>query len=101
MNKITEDILINGGFEFLESESNLLADYQREIYGIDDFKVFRKWTNDKHPIKLDIENSYNNSGRKWHLHIDNEVCETIGCADIDTVEQFNKLMEVFESNFRL
>lgn len=101
MNKLTEDILINAGFEFLEHETELLAEYEKTNHGIDDYKMFRKWTDDELPIKLDIENGYNNSGRKWHLHIDNNTCETIGCADIDTVEQFNKLMEVFESKLRL
>lgn len=101
MSKITEDILINAGFEFLKHETELLAEYEKTNHGIDNYKTFRKWTDDELPIKLDIENGYNNSGRKWHLHIDNDHCETIGCADIDTVEQFNKLMEVFDTNFRL
>jgi len=98
---ITEEILVDAGFEFLEHETKLLADYQKEVYDINNYKVFRKWTNDTLPIKLDIENAYNNSGRKWHLHIDNECCETIGCADIDNVYQFNLLMEVFGSKFKL
>ena len=70
-------------------------------YGIKDYKIFRKWTDDKHPIKLDINNGWNNRGTKWSLHIDNDACETIGYADIDYVWQFNSLMEIFDSEFKL
>ena len=98
---ITEDILVNSGFTYSIPQSSLLAKYQKENYGIDNYKMFSKWTDDEIPIKLDIDNGWNNRGTFWHLHIDNDVCETIGTADIDTVEQFNKLMEVFDSKFRL
>lgn len=98
---ITEDILINAGFEYLERESNLTKDYQNELYEKENYKVFRKWTEDKIPIKLDIDNGVNNRGTEWYLHIDNDACETIGSADINTVYEFNLLMEVFGSKFRL
>lgn len=98
---ITDDILINAGFEYMEQESKLCEEYQKTTYGITDYKSYRKWTDDKHPIKLDIDNGWNNRGAKWSLHIDNDACETIGCADIDYTWQFNKLMEVFDSKFRL
>ena len=102
--KITEDILINAGFEYLENESNIYKEYERHIYGIEDYKVFRKCICDKDSsniLKLDIDNGYNNRGTGWHLHIDNDMCETIGSADIDTVWEFNTLMQVFKSKFRL
>jgi len=98
---ITEEFLINAGFEYMEQESKLCEEYQKTTYGITDYKSYRKWTNDKHPIKLDIDNGWNNRGTKWSLHIDNDDCETIGCADIDYTWQFNKLMEVFDSSLRL
>ena len=103
MNKllITEEFLINAGFEYMEQESKLCEEYQKTTYGITDYKSYRKWTNDKHPIKLDIDNGWTNSDRKWSVHVDNDACETIGYADIDTLEQFNKLMEIFDSKFRL
>lgn len=105
MSKITKEILINSGFECtIYQETHAISKFMKSEYGIEDFMEFRRWTSDvdkKSPIKLDIDNGCNNSGRKWHLHIDNDHCETIGCADIDTVEQFNKLMEVFDSKFRL
>jgi len=98
---ITEEILKNNGFEYLEHESNLINGLEESLYDVKNYKIFRKWTDDEHPIKLDINNGWNNRGTKWSIHIDNEDCETIGCADIDYTWQFNKLMEVFESNFRL
>jgi hypothetical protein len=98
---ITKDILENAGFEYMEQESKLCEEYQKTTYGITDYKLYRKCTDDKHPIKLDIDNGWNNRGTKWSLHIDNDACETIGCADIDYTWQFNKLMEVFDSSLRL
>jgi len=98
---ITEEFLINAGFEYMEQESKLCEEYQKTTYGIIDYKSYRKWTDDEHPIKLDIDNGWNNRGTKWSLHIDNDICETIGCADIDYTWQFNKLMEVFDSELRL
>ena len=98
---ITKEILENAGFEYMEQESKLCAEYEKNTYGITDFNSYRLWTEDEHPIKLDIDNGWNNRGTKWSLHIDNDACETIGYADIDTLEQFNKLMEIFDSKFRL
>lgn len=66
---------------------------------------FRKCTTDKDGdqnfIKLDITEGMTNNGAQWHMHIDNNRCETIGSADIDNVWQFNTLMEIFGSKFRL
>ena len=44
---------------------------------------------------------HTNNGANWYMHIDNCDCETIGSADIDYIEQFNKMMEIFESNYEL
>lgn len=101
MKKITDTILLNAGFEYLELETNLLSEYEKTNHGIDNYKIFRKWTDDKSPLKIDIDNGLNNRGTQWHLHIDNDCCESIGSADIDTIEQFNMLMKVFDSNFKL
>ena len=97
--QITEEILLNAGFEYLENES--INSWQKQLYEQTNYKVFCKWTDDECPIKLDIDNGLNNRGTEWYLHIDNDVCETIGSADINTVWEFNTLMEVFGSKFRL
>ena len=100
---ITDDILKEAGFEYLENESNLGKEVNKLSPEVcpPDYKVFRKWTNDESPLKLDIDNGYNNRGTKWHLHIDNSDCSSIGSADIDNVWEFNTLMQVFNSKFKL
>ena len=100
---ITPEILIEAGFEYLENESKTCAEYEETTYGIKNYKMFRKWTEDETPIKLDIDNGWNNrfGNKGWHVHIDNQCCETIGTADISTVLEFNMLMKVFESKFIL
>lgn len=106
MRNITPEILLEAGFEYLEDESKLGIEANKMSPEVcaPNYKVFRKLTEDKDPskvIKLDIDNGYNNRGTGWHLHIDNNACETIGCADIDTVWEFNTLMQIFKSKFRL
>lgn len=100
---ITPEILIEAGFEYLENESKTCAEYEETTYGIKNYKMFRKWTEDETPIKLDIDNGWNNRFGKdgWHIHIDNQDCTTIGTADISTVLEFNMLMKVFGSKFML
>ena len=100
---ITEEILKNAGFEDITKDFE--RDYYKKELDIDNYSCWRVFTNDNDGdvsfIKLDISNDLTNRGTKWHLHIDNDVCETIGSADIDTVWEFNTLMEVFGSKFRL
>ena len=101
---ISKDILLTAGFK------DITYDYEKQFHkehdGLDDYITLRRWTDDvdKNPgnvLKLDIDNGLTNSGRAWHLHIDNCDCCSIGSADLNSIEQFNKLMEVFDSNFRL
>lgn len=98
--KITPEILLDAGFKDVTSRELIDAfdnsNPNSHIYTI--------WTDkfDKdEAIKLDIDNIYTNRGTNWHVHIDNCDCDSIGSADIDTVWQFNMLMEVFGSNLRL
>lgn len=102
--RLSKDILLSAGFEDITNEWE--SKYHKETYGLDDYVSLRRWTNDydKNPgkvLKLDIDNGLTNSGRSWHLHIDNCDCESIGSADIDTIEQFNLLMAIFDSNFKI
>lgn len=43
----------------------------------------------------------NTPGRDWGCHIDNCIHETVAYADIGTVEQFNKLMDLMDIEFKL
>ena len=101
---ISKDILLSAGF--IDMTPKWEKEYYKNNQNIDDYITLRRFTDDvdKNPgktLKLDIDNGLTNSGRAWHLHIDNCDCETIGSADLNSIEQFNKLMEVFDSNFRL
>ena len=93
MNKIliTDDILLKNRFE-----NNIFVSSDEFTY-----KSYTLWTEDESPIKIDMVYKYINNGANWYMHIDNDRCETIGSADIDYIEQFNLMMEIFESKFRL
>jgi len=101
---ISKEILEENGFEYITQDFE--KKYYKEHEGIEDYKFYRILTDsvDKNPskvLKLDIDNRLTNSGRLWHLHIDNCDCCSIGSADLDNVWQFNMLMEIFGSKFRL
>lgn len=87
---ITKEILYEAGFSDISEQT------------LDNYNAFFKWTtNDYSPIKIVIDNNENNRGTEWHVHVDNCDCDTIGTADIDNVWEFNTLMQVFGSKFRL
>ena len=86
---ISKDILLSAGFE------DITYDYEKQFHkeydGLDDYITLRRWTDDVDK----------NPGKVLKLDIDNCDCCSIGSADLNSIEQFNKLMEVFDSNFRL
>ncbi len=90
------DILEKAGFE------NIATDFEIEYY-MDKFSIYyvayRLWTPDG-KLKLDIDNSPTND-YEWNLHIDNDVCESLGNVSISTTEQFNLMMQVFGNKFRI
>ena len=99
---ITIDLLKSLGFE--EITMPTMKEYYKKEFHQDDYIELRKWTDGSdfsNVLKLDIDNGPNNRGSLWHLHIDNADCCSIGSADISYDWEFNKLMEIFESNFRL
>ena len=98
--KITKEILLNNGFKEVYKEE-LWKNAYKDFYGVDDFFMAELWTEDESPIKIDMRNKITNNGTEWYMHLDNEDCETIGSADIDYIWQFNKMMEIFNSKFRL
>ena len=98
--KITKEILLNNGFKEAYKEE-LWKKACKDFYGVDDFFMAELWTEDESPIKIDMRNKITNNGANWYMHIDNDDCETIGSADIDYIWQFNKMMEIFNSKFRL
>ena len=95
--KITKEILLNNGFK----EDIRLKNVYKDLYRIENMFIGELWTKDESPIKIDMSYKATNNNTDWNMHIDNDRCETIGSADIDYVDQFNKMMEIFESKFRL
>lgn len=76
---VTEDILKRIGFE--------------EHKGICPKTFYRYWDKE-YSYKLDVDEGYTNSGRKWSVHIDNDVCNTIGCGEFTYVHELQNLVRV-------
>lgn len=56
-------------------------------------KFYRYWEKgDKY--KLDVDEGYTNSGRMWSVHIDNDVCNTIGSGEFDYVHELQNLVRI-------
>lgn len=76
---VTVDILKRIGFEEYED-----SPLERGFY--------RYWDKD-YKYKLDVD-GYTNSGRKWSVHIDNDVCNTIGCGEFTYVHELQNLVRI-------
>lgn len=99
---ITEDILKNIGFE--NTTTSIEKEYYEKYFFIEDYSSWKRDTSDidgKNYIIIDFMKGIVNSDNIWNMHLDNNICQTIGSADISTIWQFNTLMEVFNSKFRL
>lgn len=75
---VTKELLMKIGFEEYE-------DYPLE--GV----FYRYWDKDC-KYKLDIRDFWTNSQRKWYVHIDNDVCNTIGSGEFDYVHELQNLV---------
>lgn len=56
-------------------------------------KFYRYWDKD-YKYKLDIDEGYTNSGRKWSVHIDNGDCNTIGSGEFTYVHELQNLIRI-------
>lgn len=52
---------------------------------------FRYWDKDC-KYKLEVRDFWTNSQRKWYVHIDNDVCNTIGSGEFDYVHELQNLV---------
>lgn len=77
---VTEGILKNIGFEEYDD---------LPLEG----KSYRYW-GEGHKYKLDVRDFWTNSQCKWDIHIDNEVCCTIGGGEFDYVHELQNLVRV-------
>lgn len=99
---ITEEILKSIGFEDVTFEWE--KEYWNKALGIDNYCTLRYWTYNEdgsNYVKLDFQKGIVNCDANWGLHIDNNACESIGSADISYVWQFNMMMEILGSKFRI
>lgn len=71
----------------------LLAIGFTRIQDIRDYHYYRYWDK-KGKYKLDVDYYFGNSEKKWHVHIDNDVCNTIGSGEFDYVHELQNLVRV-------
>ena len=57
-------------------------------------KTFYRYWDKEYRYKLDVDEGYTNSGRKWSVHIDNDVCNTIGSGEFDYIHELQNLVRV-------
>lgn len=63
------------------------------IQDIRDYHYYRYWDKEG-KYKLDVDYYFGNSEKKWHVHIDNDVCNTIGSGEFDYVHELQNLVRV-------
>jgi hypothetical protein len=56
-------------------------------------KFYRYWHKDC-KYKLDVDEGYTNSERNWSIHIDNDVCNTIGSGEFTYIHELQNLVRV-------
>lgn len=85
---ITGEILLKAGFKYFEEDSDNTSYYS---YSPDE--------NEEGDWNVILTYSKNN-GRDWHCEV-NTSPTTYADVDIQTIEHFNKLMDLMDINFRL
>ena len=94
-NKITVEMLEANGFERNATQERFINEA-----GIHEYSCFEKNIGNKYFLQMQMGVS-NMVGRDWSIHIDDSNHNSIGGADIETVEHFNLCMKLFEINFKL
>lgn len=88
----TRDICYAKGLDSIEVTKELL-----EKIGFKEdtalVKFYRYWDKE-YKYKLDVDEGYTNSGRKWSVHIDNDVCNTIGSGEFDYIHELQNLVRI-------
>ena len=57
-------------------------------------KTFYRYWDKEYRYKLDVDEWYTNSGRKWSIHIDNDVCNTLGSGEFTYVHELQNLVRI-------
>ena len=71
----------------------LLAIGFTRVQDIRDYHYYR-YLDKEGKYKLDVDYYFGNSEKKWHVHIDNDVCNTIGSGEFDYVHELQNLVRV-------
>lgn len=71
----------------------LLAIGFTRVQDIRDYHYYRYWDKEG-KYKLDVDYYFGNSEKKWHVHIDNGVCNTIGRGEFDYVHELQNLVRI-------
>lgn len=94
---LTDELLLNKGFQkeklpwYNDWYDDIQYEYRKEVPVI----------HSKDYYYLSITHLSNTKNRDWAVHVDNEVHSTSGKCDIQTIEQFNKFMELLDIDFKL
>lgn len=75
--------------------------FEKDITAGEPWEYWRYWDKEGR-YKLDVypEELYCNSNRKFGLHVDNDICNTIGCGEFTYVHELQNLVRVI-SGFEL
>lgn len=57
-------------------------------------KTFYRYWDKEYRYKLDVDPDFCNSDRKFSIHIDNDVCNTIGSGEFDYVHELQNLVRI-------
>lgn len=98
MIELTKEILENAGFKpFIECNETLVK-YFKDVENKDYLEY--TFTTPDGKLHISIDNGYTNL-RNWNVQLDNLTHCSVGYVEIDTIEQFNKLMEFYDNDFRM
>ena len=61
------------------------------IQDVRDYHYYRYWDKEG-KYKLDVDHYFGNSEKKWHVHIDNDVCSTIGSGEFTYVHELQNIV---------
>lgn len=89
---ITEKLLINNDWE----RDEILSQFAE----LENYKKFNKNINNEWFISLTYMLT-NSISRDWNCQIDNSRHEGIASANIQTIDHFNKFMELMDIDYRL
>lgn len=94
-NKIKKELLEECGF------TDVATDAEKNFWKQPDEEYIRMMFNYKDKIHITFANVCCNSDECWNVHIDNCDFDSIANIELTTTDQFNKLMEIIKSDFRL